>query len=444
MIQSFKSFSNTVNRPKPTKPAQLQLKSKTMRESFIQQFIFLKSDPFSKELYIGSDKQLRISKLLENLDALSAAIAYRHLDDGHILTNTDMLISVVTASVDRIDLITIPSFNMDLKIYGHVSYVGHSSMEVSLTIIHILYNQDYKLPDLQVFDNSSIPIYTAASPESSGIVSRVYLDSGNMHVNELNKNIIKTIPVMSAKFLMVARCALLHKAVQVHPLKLRNEKEQTIYNNGHQLRNLKRLQQQQSLLNFPPTPSELKTIHDLFINELNGNLLHHQSATINGMADLNKCYMKSTTLEITLVTQPQDRNVHNFIFGGYLLKTAFELAKTTAILFTNCKLVDFQNMDDVLFRLAVPIGSILRFRAMVVYSIPFHERQTIPKKWKESFLVQVVADVKDEDQFDTSNIFYFTFKPSEEVNVKFIVPETYQESMLYLQGKRTFEQGMQY
>ena len=340
MHQSFKHFSSTINRPKPSKPAQLKLKLKTMQESFIQQFIFLKSDPFTKELYISSDKQLRISKLLENLDALAAAISYRHLDDGEIMQNKEMLVSIVTASVDRIDLINMPTFAMDMKICGHVSFVGHSSMEITLTIVHIIYKDDYKLPDFTIFDESSIPIYTAASPESSDILTRVYLDTGNPQVDDLNKNIKKVIPVMTAKFCMVARCAFQQQAVQVHPLRLRNDKEQAIYNKGASLRQLKKIQNQQSLINLPPTNEELKNIHELFIKELNGNLLHQ----IVLQTDDYKCYMKDTTLETTSLMYPQDRNVHNFIFGGFLLKTAYELAMCTAMLFTNSKLVDFMAM----------------------------------------------------------------------------------------------------
>ena len=101
------------------------------------------------------------------------------------------------------------------------------------------------------------------------------------------------------------------------------------------------------------------------------------------------------------------------------------------------------NVDDVLFRKAVPVGSILKLKSMVVYSIPPKERSNHPNKWKSAFQVQVIADVMINNKFDTSNVFHFTFKPSEPIDIKYIVPESYQESMLYLQGKRCFDQGMQ-
>eukprot|EP00834_Sanchytrium_tribonematis_P001465 NODE_36_length_36011_cov_1.012920.p7 type:complete len:441 gc:universal NODE_36_length_36011_cov_1.012920:4549-5871(+) len=436
MFQSFKQFSTTLNRPKPSRKAELNLRLKSMSDSFIQQFIFLKSDPFTRELYSGQYNQVRIGKLLENLDALAAAVSYRHLDDGVIMKSQDMVISIVTASVDRIDLQTMPSFKYDMKIYGNVTYVGHSSMEITLKIVHVVYDKNYKLPDLSIFDETSIPIYTAASPESSDILTRVYIDSGNKSVEDLNNNIVKEIKVMEAKFCMVARCGFSGISVQVHPLKLENEIEHSTYNKGAKLRQVKKVQNQLSLVKQPPTSDELEHIHNLFITQLNGDTLHGLPQPLNGM------FMSETGLETTLQMQSQDRNVHNFIFGGYLLKTAYELALCTSLLYTKSQMVDFMAMDDVWFRRPVPVGSIVQFQSKVIYSVLPKDKSSIPNPWKDTFIVQVIANVMIKNKFDTSNVFLFTFKPSDIVDLKYIIPNTYQESMLYLTGKRTFDQGI--
>ena len=56
------------------------------------------------------------------MDWLAANIGYRHcaISESHL--------TVVTASIDRIDLIK-PIPVSDIRISGHVTYVGHSSME---------------------------------------------------------------------------------------------------------------------------------------------------------------------------------------------------------------------------------------------------------------------------------------------------------------------------
>jgi len=62
---------------------------------------------------------------MEDLDALAGAIAYKHADDGK---PNSMPLTIVTASVDRIDWLK-PLDVCDLRLSGHVTYVGYSSME---------------------------------------------------------------------------------------------------------------------------------------------------------------------------------------------------------------------------------------------------------------------------------------------------------------------------
>jgi len=66
---------------------------------------------------------------MEDLDALAGSIAYRHCDDGDALTRP---LTIVTASVDRIWLLAPLCADHDLRLRGHVSWVGTSSMEVSI------------------------------------------------------------------------------------------------------------------------------------------------------------------------------------------------------------------------------------------------------------------------------------------------------------------------
>jgi acyl-coenzyme A thioesterase 9 len=58
------------------------------------------------------------------LDALAGAIAYKHVDNPVDAPP----VTIVTASVDRLDLL-LPNQPVDLKLSGHVAYVGKSSME---------------------------------------------------------------------------------------------------------------------------------------------------------------------------------------------------------------------------------------------------------------------------------------------------------------------------
>eukprot|EP00834_Sanchytrium_tribonematis_P003404 NODE_130_length_16779_cov_1.687410.p2 type:complete len:472 gc:universal NODE_130_length_16779_cov_1.687410:8684-7269(-) len=447
-----------VNRIPPVKPAKLDLKLKTMKDSYIEQFLLFKSDPLTRELYINFAGNIRIAKILENLDALAGAISYQHADDHALFKNQDSQITIVTASVDRIDLIRMPTVEMDMKIYGNVTFVGQSSMEVTMTCSQLRYKSGHRNGLETVLGNTSnlaenqLPIHSAASPELLELLKRTFFGKQNEQVKSLNSNIEEEIPVMTAKFCMVARDAYTQKAVQVHPLKIENTKEQIVFNRGAETRNLKKQQVQESLLKQPPSAVELKTVHNLFLKtQLSEGVLHTTSQPNSLLLSTKTKFEKSpglilmsdTAQENISIMQPQDRNIHNFIFGGYLLRKAYELAYCTSMIFTGQDNVEFMAMDDVVFRKPVPIGSILKLRSLVSYSPQPSERDTLDEKWKDAFQVQVVADIIIKNQLETSNIFHFTFRPFHQpTEIRYVVPQTYRESLLYILGKRTFENGI--
>jgi acyl-coenzyme A thioesterase 9 len=51
------------------------------------------------------------------------------------------------------------------------------------------------------------------------------------------------------------------------------------------------------------------------------------------LADRNSILLRDTCLENSLICQPQQRNIHGRIFGGFLMHRAFELAFSTAYAF---------------------------------------------------------------------------------------------------------------
>ena len=109
------------------------------------------------------------------------------------------------------------------------------------------------------------------------------------------------------------------------------------------------------------------------------------------------------------------------------MRLAFELAYSTAMMYTRSPRVSLVAMDDVLFRRPVPIGSLLSLTAQVVYSSPEDD----------AFQLRVRADVVDpiKDVRETTNTFSFGFSAPDGA-IRKIIPQTYEESMLYLEGRR--------
>lgn len=57
-------------------------KSKSMSDSYIEEYLPIKSDPGVREDYINVYGHIRVGRLLEHLDALAGSISYAHCDDG--------------------------------------------------------------------------------------------------------------------------------------------------------------------------------------------------------------------------------------------------------------------------------------------------------------------------------------------------------------------------
>ncbi|KAI4141877.1 MAG: hypothetical protein L6R39_005152, partial [Caloplaca ligustica] len=80
--------------------------------------------------------------------------------------------------------------------------------------------------------------------------------------------------------------------------------------------------------------------------------------------------MSTTTLHSSQIMQPQYRNRHNFmIFGGYLLKTTFELAFCCCAAVSHAR-PTFLSLDPSTFENPVPVGSVLYLKATVAYTEP--------------------------------------------------------------------------
>lgn len=60
--------------------------------------------------------------------------------------------------------------------------------------------------------------------------------------------------------------------------------------------------------------------------------------------------------------------MHGNVFGGYLMRQAFELGWLCAVRFLDGRRPHIYHIDDVLFSRPVQVGSILKIDAKVVYT----------------------------------------------------------------------------
>ncbi|TPX72908.1 hypothetical protein SpCBS45565_g00278 [Spizellomyces sp. 'palustris'] len=369
---------------------------KKMKDSYIEEYLLFKTEPDVKEEYLNVYGGIRIGKILEDLDALAGSIGYLHCDDGRSET---IPLTIVTASLDRIDMLDVIPPDEDIRISGHVTWVGTSSMEVSCWV-------------------ETVPEGAPKSGQSAFGVGQPSADQR-----------VPGKPILAAKFSMVARDPYTGKAAAINQLKLETEEERRLFKLGAEHRARKVAERRFDLSLIPPSFEEMSLVHDLY-----KEYIQYLDPTYNRDMPEDVKWMKDTLKQNLVMCMPQDRNIHGNVFGGYLIRLAYELAHSTGLIFCKSR-IHFVALDDISFRKPVHVGSLLSLTSQVTYSSGSPSR---------SFQVKVRADVLDpiSDEQSTTNTFHFTFMALDG-EVPRVMPRSYDESMRYIEGKRKKERWMQ-
>ncbi|KAF8961594.1 Thioesterase/thiol ester dehydrase-isomerase [Flammula alnicola] len=335
------------------------------------------------EQYTNASGGIRTGKLMEHLDSLAGSIGYKHMLPPGVQTLgriQERGFYIVTASVDRLDMLSPLNPARDLRLSGQVIYTGRSSMEVAVKM------------------------------ESTGMGQ-------------------PDETVLIGRFSMVCRSAITGGARPVNPLIISSPEERALYALGEQMKHRRQSVAMKSLSRVPPSSSEAAELHSLYLRHGEG-----PEADVG----LDHVWMGDTFLEKCMLMFPQERNVHQKIFGGYLMRLAYELGFTNAAMFTRGH-VKFLSLDGISFARPVPIGSILRLRSQILHTSSSPQYPIIVHVGVKANVVDVQTGYEQ-----TTNDFRFTWCQevgSASPNLRQVVPKTYKEAMLWLEGKRALELG---
>ncbi|BFZ00620.1 hypothetical protein BsWGS_03658 [Bradybaena similaris] len=356
--------------------SQSELPHRTPADSFVQAVIPL-SLPDSREKYLFYNNSIRFGRLLEDFDSLGGFICYNHNKNPALGENQKSPYAFVTALVDRIEYApSSPQLSplKDIWMSGQVTWVGKSSMECTMRM----------------------------EQEVDGVMRQV----------------------ITAKFLFVARNPQTNKAALVNPLDPVTPEEIEAFRIGEENKTLRQLEGSKSLLKTVPTEEERLVIHDIFLSTID-----QKSGTLKvRVKPENSVWMDESRLKTLMMCHPEDRNLYNKIFGGFLMMKAYELAWTNVSLYTKTRPGTCKCVDDIIFKKPVEVGSLLFLSSQIVYTNGADAQ------------VHVHAEVVDPitGSRETTNDFQFTFDTGLP-NLPRVVPKTYAESMLYLVGKRHYE-----
>lgn len=246
-----------------------KLMPKSMKDSYCEITLPFRQDLNLREEYVNLFRGLRLGKILEDLDAFAASIAYKHCineskdfdpksqqdpstikekggsmakklkmfneretsseieDEGDeikdILMHSDMLpFSLVTASMDRMDLLNPLRPDLDIKMYGHVTYVGTSSIQVTVRVA-CLGNPK----SLAEIDLTGIPLKEG---ENVRIALEQDDETGESLISE--DWIAEWTPLLFCRFTLVARSRADGSAWRVNPLVATSEMEKDLISMG--------------------------------------------------------------------------------------------------------------------------------------------------------------------------------------------------------------------
>nr|XP_019014755.1 thioesterase [Kwoniella pini CBS 10737]OCF53536.1 thioesterase [Kwoniella pini CBS 10737] len=377
------------------------LRPKHMSESFTSFDLPLASDAKLYERYVNTSGGFRMGKLLEHLDSLAGAVAYRHcLPTPRASYQTDSSIAfhemssraglyLATASADRLDMFgRLNRENVrDLKFSGFVTWTGRSSLEVVV----------------------------------------------KMEGRRLEEAPGQYKTLMLGRFAMVCRDSKTHKARQVPKLLVESEEEKVLWAIGEEHQKRRKTSAMNALDKVPPSSEEAEELHKLML----------QVSTKEKVDGEEVVHMQDTEIQTVQLMFPQDRNLHGKVFGGILMRlvliTPSELCFTNAALFAQAPM-RFLSLDQITFRLPVPIGAVLRLSSKVVRTTHPHEGPD--GEAKAHIVVRAEVEEVDTGVRRETNTFFFTMaKENSEPIGRTIVPSTYAEAMHYLEGKRRLEMG---
>lgn len=370
---------------------------KSPAQTFLRVLLPFATDLNLRQQFVNKWGMLRVGKLLEELDAFAGNIAYKFIEDENGVAAP---IAIVTASFDRLDLLQRPlNAQVDLELRGMVTYAGASSMNIDIDLVRA--------------------------------------DTGT--------------PLIRAASTFVARDRKTNKAVAVPKLRPTTENESRLYEAGKIATESRKRARQASLLRHPPTPEELALVHSLVV-EYQGFMREGAHGTGLQLSKNNSVFPEETQLSTTILTMPQHKNLHGKVFGGFLMRQAFEIAFATGWKLTG-DLPRFLAMDDVSFLAPVETGALLTFDARCtyaqgppsnVYSVSVAAKMSVPDRLSaalhhgsvDSKIVQQQLNLPPSSQHQLTNTFNFIFYGDEANSVPRVYPKAYADAMAYIEAHR--------
>ncbi|KAH8359359.1 hypothetical protein KR093_006130 [Drosophila rubida] len=353
-------------------PQKEDLPERSMQDSYTYAILPLGTDEMVRERYVNHLGSMRTGRLMEELDMFAVWLCHRHIEIPDLPKDVSLPYTFVTLLVDRIDFSNIENIkvNKDIELSGFISWTGNTSIEATIYTRQLLNDDTY-------------------------------------------------LNVTKAVFLMVARNAVNSGSAPVNPLKPANAVEEKCWEESVQRQKKRRVAEAKGVLVSPPQQHEQAIMFNML-----------QRTTPKDSFDLNKrvlppkCNWMEDSQRSTMMNPfPENRNAHNTIFGGFIMRQAIEISFITASIYVQGRPI-LQCLSDISFYQPVKVTAFLQMTAYVVYTAQSYiQVMTVAKNWQAA-----------SGENTTTNVFYVTYKADKIVDE--VVPRTYREMLWYIHGRR--------
>ncbi|GAB4824236.1 hypothetical protein N2152v2_011282 [Parachlorella kessleri] len=305
------------------------------------------SDLILREHYRSPWGEVRLGRVLEDLDSLAGYVAYDHCDDGDATTRPPLL---VTAAVEAIHFRASSRLGLqeDMQVSGRVVWTGRSSLDVCMELQQAGRRELIALFTFAARDGLSLKAHPINQLQPQNPEDRRWCEERQRVAEERKAARAAAQPTGEA----------LHTGTQ------------------------QQRQWAEDLLEQGRTKADLVAL-----------------------ADPHSILMPETGLENTFTCMPQQRNMHGRVFGGFLMRRAYELAHSTAYLFAGTR-PQAVEVGEISFQKPVDVGDLIKFKSCVL-----HAWQAAQDPGKGFARVQVQASVTQPEKLHryVTNTFNFDF-----------------------------------
>jgi acyl-coenzyme A thioesterase 9 len=314
------------------------------------------------EEYSNTWGHIRMGRVFEDLDALAGTIAFEHCTDATNPEHIETPLHIITSSVDRVTITHRANLRDDMVLSGKILFAGHSAMQIAMQV-----TSDW---------NSSDPEYDGPEPEPWLTATFTFAALRNGKVAHINELVPHSQEEIDAFELASGAASQLSRSKTQQRKQARKKAKAKGKGKGGQA--------VEDLDGWAAPIVDKDTLTEALLSRA------RVAIDLPVLAASSKSVlMPLTELSNAEICHPQHRNTAGFVFGGFLIRRAFELAFATAYLFCGSPPL-FVECEKVEFYRPVELGNLVRLKAKALYT----SRTSHWEELQEKMETQVAAEAE--------------------------------------------------